>query len=268
MVRLGPFEVALVEAVEQAAFKEHVATDGTTYVEVEPGAEYFIGVRVVESRPYPLRLTIDVDGVSLGYEIFYEENEKIDESAAGWQVTDLYGLWVTKDGTSSATALQFHKVAVACGGPAIRYGVIRIELCQMKEDGKECFTVRDRIGEWKAAAVPNTSVDGKNVVNSVAGNTQYMCDGSTSGMRIKYKFVARLRSCELKYCTAQGLVVAGILPHARRGRDSGLTQTNMVQNLTPAMTNPQRFSLFHPALGISKSYELFDFTGEGDSDED
>jgi len=44
MVKQGDFTVELVNATTKQPFKEHTSSNGETYVEVEPGVEYFIHV--------------------------------------------------------------------------------------------------------------------------------------------------------------------------------------------------------------------------------
>ena len=68
MVVAGKFKVEVVYAETKIPFKEHTATtDGDTYVEVEPDAEYFVDI---ESKSEdPVVAYIRIDGKDLGYNV-------------------------------------------------------------------------------------------------------------------------------------------------------------------------------------------------------
>jgi len=61
MVRAGGFEFALVEAQTKTRFQEH-AHGGKTYIEAEPGAEYFISIQKVDKTEGDVCLDYAVDG--------------------------------------------------------------------------------------------------------------------------------------------------------------------------------------------------------------
>ena len=66
VVRSG-FQVQLVDAKTMTPFKEH-EKDGKIYVEAEPDAEYFIGIRRISPAGHPVILSYySVDGHCLGY---------------------------------------------------------------------------------------------------------------------------------------------------------------------------------------------------------
>ena len=67
MVKVGGFTVELVAAHTKESFKEHTASDGQVYAEVEPDMDYFISVGSDISR---VQANIWVDGVNLGYSHF------------------------------------------------------------------------------------------------------------------------------------------------------------------------------------------------------
>ena len=102
MVKVGDFTVELVAADTKVAFKEHTASDGQVYAEVEPDMDYFISLG---SDIGGVQANIWVDGVDLDYDIDFFSPEK----------KAYNGQWERRDGKETTTALRFTKTREAQG---------------------------------------------------------------------------------------------------------------------------------------------------------
>jgi len=104
-VKVGDFTVELVAADTKVAFKEHTASDGQVYAEVEPDMDYFISLG---SDIGGVQADIWVDGVDHDYDLDFFSPEK----------KAYNGQWEIKGGKETKTALHFTKTREAQGGVA------------------------------------------------------------------------------------------------------------------------------------------------------
>jgi hypothetical protein len=80
MVREGKFTVELVDGLSKSPYKEHKATNGRTYVEVEPNCEYFIRVgKANDGATCTVMIHIEVDGERIGNTYLMRGEEWVSE---------------------------------------------------------------------------------------------------------------------------------------------------------------------------------------------
>ena len=208
-------EVVAAEGLN-APFPEHVAPDGTTYAEVEPDAEYFVRADVRDGGGAIPRLLadlyVDEERKRKGYCLWKKKNNK-----------PILGFSSYFDGVKTVTAFKFNKIGsglgpnVTSGGSAgtvpPSIGKIRIEFYESQyrgppKHGREYKA--DSAQTWSGRNVDASGI-GKKVLKSTSGDTIRSIKESRPSPYKKGKFV---ESIELKYCTAQGLIHAGIWPKA------------------------------------------------------
>lgn len=196
-----------------APFPEHISPDGTTHAEVEPDAEYFVKVDVRDVGGDVPRLLADL----------YVDEQRQRKSYCVWKKKNsepiLLGFRSYFDGVKTVTAFKFNKVGsilgsnVAVGGtgtapPSI--GKIRVEFYESQYRGPRYDRdyKADSAQTWSGRDVDASGI-GKKVLKSTSGDTVKSIKESRPSHYKKGKFV---ESIEIKYCTAQGLIHAGIWP--------------------------------------------------------
>ena len=108
MVQQGDFTIQLVEANTKQAF------NGKTYVEVEPGVEYFISISKPSSAEFSHAVVLAkyyVDGKDLGYYTYFKTIRT--------HVVSYKGLYKYENGVSSTCAFKFVTPKVQGGGKSI-----------------------------------------------------------------------------------------------------------------------------------------------------
>mmetsp|Transcript_1028 Transcript_1028/g.2440 ORF Transcript_1028/g.2440 Transcript_1028/m.2440 type:complete len:282 (-) Transcript_1028:1131-1976(-) len=219
------YTLELVDASTKAAFAEHGSRDGmTTYAEVEPGAEYFVRADVRDQYGRVPKLLVDlvVDGTRIrrGYNLW--------KKPAGQCYLGFSSMF---DGIKTVTALKFEKVTGtrgasspagnAVGGLPPSIGQVSLEFHEaVKKNGPQ-RTKRDTRQEWSGRSVAADShAAGKKVIKSASGTiVQSMKEAKPCTSR--YKRGKFIDSIQLKYCTAQGLLSAGIFPTAPSQQEQG-----------------------------------------------
>ena len=222
MVVAGKFKVEVVYAETKIPFKEHTATtDGDTYVEVEPDAEYFVDI---ESKSEdPVVAYIRIDGKDLGYNVTLRKKQNY-----------LSGL-VSKDelGGTSKQALKFVKINVFHKSEGDRFaarmwtGTVEVDFYEgiphVLESSSSSNQSRAFSSTWEGRTsdvgftLGVSNPDKKKGVMSAAGNTvEYTAPTTNSGSgsrgkTIIFKKGGLLKSVSLKYCSTLGLIYAGIL---------------------------------------------------------
>lgn len=109
MVVVGSFKVELVEAATKIPFKEH-SKDGSTYVEAEPDAEYFMSVLKMSKTETDVHCACSVDGGAVTGLAGYPKDHISTEPL-------YFGIRSDRDGESHSTqtALKFVKPQITHG---------------------------------------------------------------------------------------------------------------------------------------------------------
>ena len=214
MVQRGEYSVELIDAQTKEAYQEHDGKDDSAdnhcvncFVEVEPGSEYFI--RVANDSASIVICNITVDGNDLGYEFCLGPSEYDDK-----------GLWTLANGNSIHTAFKVDKAA-ASGNPNNsnsdnnEVGVISVDFFEYIEgDGTE--KANNFQSNWSSteSAAPNRRAvedgDKKRQVKSQEGSHSEQLSND-DGERKVYSYGEGVETIRLKYCTAVGLIVEGVL---------------------------------------------------------
>lgn len=222
MVQQGDFEVHLVEAQSKTPFKEFYK-DGQTFVEVEPDAEYFIGVRKVKKNADHdwLVLLLDVDGKFLGYR----------RQFIGSYVSDgshLMGIWSFENGISTDKALKIFTPSKATQQAAfnqaekmpVLHGEVKVKVYKgiyvgqtTRESFTGSFSPSDTGVGNSAAGLPK-----KLHLRSAEGNeaTSFIDPATVHDIHLG----DHLYTITLKYCSTLGLVEAGVLPRVGATRSA------------------------------------------------
>ena len=222
MVFQGRFSAQLVEAVSKNPFKEH-EHNGKHYAEVEPDVEYFIATRILKTPNRSddndvVKITYKVDGVDLGYSnLCSPKNE-----------THYSGCWKRVGGDSMHSALKFRRPQFS-GGSTVSsmMGKIEVNFYEAidaglkKSDDVTCNQMTSPSTTAGAHPKALMSGEGSHVISKKVGKYWR-----------KYKNGALLDTITIHYCTAAGLVDAGVLspweplrakaPLHRRNLDSHL----------------------------------------------
>jgi hypothetical protein len=211
MVQKTDFSVELIDARSKESFKEHLGDEKSSnkhcvdaFIEVEPGTEYFL--RVANDSSSTVICNINVDGNDLGYEFCLGPNEYDDK-----------GLWKLLNGISQHTALKVDKVLATVNGdsdPNPDIGVISVDFFNFIE-GKGTEIANDFDSKWNAdkaqpAGRRSADEDTKRQVKSQKGSHSETLSND-DGERKIYTYGESLESIRLKYCTAVGLIVEGVL---------------------------------------------------------
>lgn len=271
MVQKGEFSIELIDAQTKDPFKEHEGGEASTeehcvdsFAEVEPGSEYFI--RVANDSSSIVICNITVDGNDLGYEFCLGPNEYDDK-----------GLWTLKNGDSVHTAFKVHKAVASRNANSPNtddgeIGVISVDFFEYVEgDGTE--KTNNFQSNWSstdagrpgASDVAAENSDRKRLVKSQEGSH---CEKilNDNGERKVYSYGEGIESIRLKYCTAVGLIVEGVLvkpPLWEWARMTQPAQDNLTQketlNATPKIF--KRNICDHDGKVIEeKDVEMFDLT--------
>lgn len=204
MVEHWGFLIRLVEAESKIPFKEH-HHEGKTFVEAEPGAEYFIAVSRPRSSELPgtLRLHFLVDGKNLGY------CRGISKMQNG---TRYFGIRKRENRISTHTGLKFVPPKLQMGphvaGPSGMGKVeikihrsIRLATPRIQSDHTQKSLTPETVGHFEKV---------KKVVRSAMGS--YEVSRPSSSEMSKYGTGALVSTVTLYYCTTPGLIKAGVLP--------------------------------------------------------
>lgn len=238
MVQKGDFSIELIDAQTKDAFQEHSGSENAvddhcvdSFVEVEPGSEYYI--RVANDSPSMIICNITVDGNDLGYEFCLGPNEYDDK-----------GLWRLQNGESLHTAFKVDKAA-ASGNPNnsnsenSEMGVVTVDFFEYIEgDGTEKannfesnWTSETSAVTAKVSGCAAADCDKKRKVKSQQGSHSEKLSND-DGERKVYSYGEGIESVRLKYCTAVGLIVEGVLPKPPLWDWARMTQP-VAQNLNP-----------------------------------
>lgn len=201
MVKVGAFTVQLVAADTKTAFKEHTASDGQVFAEVEPDMDYFISLRCDEHNGGVA--FIAVDGVRMGYRLNFDTPSKA-----------CYGRYERKNGESTMTALRFNsarqnKVVATPNMITGKAGKVEVSIYKMGNMFVE------EAKDFASASLTADSWGGKKCIKSTNGSHSFSFKPNNrtgDNKVVNYKIGDRLRTITLNYCSAFGLVYHKILP--------------------------------------------------------
>jgi hypothetical protein len=204
MVKQGSFTVELILADTKAPFQEHTGPDGKVYAEVEPDAEYFI--RVKNEHPTGVIIVkFKVDGDDLGYQGQMKPGNE-----------DSYGLFSLKDGKETNQALRLQKASVMdCAADADdKPWTGCAEVCFFQGISGHITTQNDGEGKWGGGKVGILlgGEHAKKGVKSGAGSIFEIKEVQKRRKTMAYSKGEVLGTIKLYYCTAVGLIFAGVLP--------------------------------------------------------
>lgn len=247
MVLIGPFEVSLVRADTKEPFKEHTNESGDTYVEVEPKMDYFVQVMSTYPETESLvRADFVLDDVDLGYytiPIYGQES--------------LHGLLTVQGDTQVEKALCFHcdELGINTTNENIVFGSLEMTFSEAICKGTRITdTARNVTNLWTSGIVDGSGIPGTNnkVVKSKEGSLELSKTTRSKRTRtIYYCAGTQLAKVKLYYCTAFGLIQAGILPKPPLWDDHRSKfphQSSPVKKITPSMSrclsvSPERILL-------------------------
>jgi len=267
MVKKGQFGLQLVDpSMTDVPFKEHIANDGTTYIEVEPDTEYFLKVGI-DSDFDSVGYKIQVDGEDLGY--------------FGWSYVcqKLNGLWSYKNGQSTMRALKFRglheqsKTKTNTTSPKDSDGswVGEIVVTFYKWIALEGYSnIQNCKSKWRGSQKRLSDMKGnkKKLVKSGQGTTK---KSMTESPEIKnWKLGKKLETITVKYCTTVELIHAGVLPKPPHWNWARFNFPEVgLHNNAPAL-EPEILTFIGATtqdgnvIGETKNVEMFDLTASDD----
>jgi len=261
MVVVGNFSVRLVEAKTKEAFKEHKGPKGDTYCEVEPEVEYFIETEIVGGEPDKYyRLKYFVDGKDLKF--------RMNKKSCGRHNA---GLWSHEDGVSTHRALSFRRPSFSGSGSATDglIGNVRVEFW-------EASFAREEIRKKSNCSIDPASISAnlshkqnKKVLRS--GEGTHMESKNAGTCYKKYRAVRLLESITVNYCTALGLIHAGVLQKPsdiwEEARKRGASDSNAV-DIKPKRIKKETTIGGSGAPVLATQHDLFDLSKLPDSDDE
>jgi hypothetical protein len=271
MVKFDEFALEIINAETNEPFKEHKCpTTGKIYVEVEPDAEYF--VQLSYDRNALIMARCEIDGEDLGYIVHLEkESYKC-------------GLWRRCSGKTIMTALKFsktsslHQNAARQTRPLPWTGIIK---ASYNEAINPTFTygLPDHTSTWSGGNVACTRGDGSDLISqkgvkSQSGNIIDVHQKlSASNAYTQYRPGRCLRTIEVQYCTAPGLIQAGILPKPPMWDSHQKSFPRKRSAPEIPIVSPQKIKREASVIDghtviQAKEYELFDLSCIPDSDSD
>ena len=211
MVVTNHFEVQLVSAEDEnnTPFKEH-RKGNTTYVEVEPGVEYFISITKVRTSTTCLLSYVDVDGKDLGYVTPWP--------STGYSTSpSLKGICSLSNGIRTQKALQFVKASFVSGDSQIGstmagMGEVTIDVYEGTPSGYHMPSDWHSDAPFEASSIrsnENAGVTMKKNIRSKEGRCERKQEAS---LCLNFVEGAFLYSIRLFYCATPGLIAVGILP--------------------------------------------------------
>jgi hypothetical protein len=214
MVKAGKHTVALIYADTKIPFKEHSASDGQVYVEVEPNAEYYIQVSTESQDCVVIR--IKVDGKDLGYQLTMNKQTSLIDPHFFVGVSS-----VDENGGTIHQALKFARTPVMQKTednkvpPAFWTGSVQVEFYEGVYHGTQSGTRAFR-NSWTGAGndvgymIGKSNPDQKKGVMSATGSTVDYAQPK-AGKRARYNQGGHLKTITMNYCSTVGLIFAGIL---------------------------------------------------------
>mmetsp|Transcript_50710 Transcript_50710/g.152730 ORF Transcript_50710/g.152730 Transcript_50710/m.152730 type:complete len:411 (-) Transcript_50710:405-1637(-) len=274
MVKVGDFSLELVEAESKEPFREHVSPEGS-YVEAEADAEYF--VRLTSESSDLARVYVYVDGTDLGH------GKHLRKKAA------LVGLWreSPETGVSEHTALRFTKSSSlspqlsALFFPAGRdssssstisswMGTVRADFYEAINAGWYVPAV-EFASAWRPgpdAPPAHPQLGGKSIATDRGSNVTAI--KHSMRRRKKRRKGKLLQSIEIRYCTATGLVRAGILAPPPACTSTPRPRSRS-QSCAPMVTPERKRRRVFDGRGrdaVYEEYDHFDLTHLPDDQDD
>eukprot|EP00977_Amphora_coffeiformis_P009552 scaffold2204_cov166-Amphora_coffeaeformis.AAC.12 len=206
MVQQGDFVVQLVEANTKTPFKEHLH-DGKTFVEVEPGEEYFIAIQKPTSTRFSGTLVEKyyVDGQDLRCYTSYNAREKLDKF-------HYRGCWEKEanDLTSTITALRFvtPSIRAPASSAAADKVVGKVEVKLFQGINPRSVSVVSFEPVKITPEVSGTVDKSQKSVRSTNGK----CKEASGVGTTRYDCGPLLSTIALQYCTTPGLIGMGVIP--------------------------------------------------------
>jgi hypothetical protein len=272
MVKKGRFTVELVDAHSKAPFKEH-AKDDETYVEAEPDAEYFVRV-AGRGGGDKVSAKISVDGKCIGYRKTLKKSGK-KSSICGLRSFD--GVSSTHKALLFAKAKVFNSSDAAEEAPSFWTGNVTVKFQEMFDTGNTHIAAPG-INQWKGGDVGvvlgQTGPKMKGVMTK-EGNIAVRSK-KDDGHRTTYRKGRVLETITLKYCSAVGLMVAGVLgpvdPYVMaRNLHDHKRGVDAVTVDAESMPRPQEIRFVQEVNGQSygpaKEHDLYDLTNSDADDE-
>jgi hypothetical protein len=260
MVLRNGLEIQLVYADTKIPMKEF-EKDGEIYVEAEPDADYFIATRRLHvAGPKVIVGEISVDGVSLGYSFCCARVESN---------TKYQGIRSRFNGQSINTAFRFEKPLFDAKGKGYRGGMGKAEI-KLYEGVLGTATTKGPSRDFKSRFDPSTdtanlkAVDKKFVLTAKGKTEIVKPSGPSGGSGMSYFHGNFVDMITLNYCTALGLIEAGVLP-----KPDLWTHHRMKHPALPGqlLRRALKVTKTNDPFNASKSLEQFDLTEEADSTE-
>ena len=266
MVIKGPFQVSLVRADSKDVFKEHInVVNGEIYAEVEPDMEYFI--RVKSTFKSIVRVDFCLDGSSLGY---------CTNLIPGRE--ELHGVWEIQGSKQINTALCFCIQDSGIDGDVQKQWMGSIEVKFSEAIPVSVCTTRDAKSRWAGGIIDGSISDTmRKVVKSKEGTLSLVTDNPRRKRR--YRAGKDLTTIKIYYCTAFGLIHAGLLPkpplwdfhRSRYPRELFLSPEKMTPSMIRCLNvMPKSITLTEsrPELGVDEVVvDFFDLVDADDSDD-
>ncbi|CAB9531655.1 expressed unknown protein [Seminavis robusta] len=230
VVTKSGFAVVLVDPATKTPFKEHESKSGEYFVEAEPEAQYFLCPQVLSKPGRDVNekfiVVFAIDGKKLGYTLPRSSKDGPKEC----------GRFLRENGHGAHEALQFKTARLSTtsaesASAAGMIGTISVSFYTAICVGER--TKHDFQGKIPTASSEVLAVDGRlagKCVRSGQGSYIQANPRTKSGAQKSYSYRkgVHLETIHLKYCTALGLIDAGILPRPpiweyarlkKRGRD-------------------------------------------------
>ncbi|CAB9506088.1 expressed unknown protein [Seminavis robusta] len=225
MVVVDNFSFQLVNAETKEPFKEHTGADGKVYAEVEPDIDYFMQIKVSSSdSSTEYCAKYIVDGKMLTVTQHFHFEPK------NLDKTLIHGLWSRENDTETHQALKFRPLC------------LRMPRCQIQ-------LVKQGDGKSKA-------------LRSGKGTTLECFEDD--GARRFVEKGRHLKTITINYCTAVGLIHAGVFKKPK-GFGKAPLRSSTASDSKDIDIKPKRIKLAGRVVNgtqveADKEFDLFDLT--------
>jgi len=208
MVLVNDFELHLVSAEDKNPFKEHQKA-GKTYVEVEPGAEYFLSIQKLRRSSTHLSSEYKIDGRFLGY---------MHTWGVGPYDKMHTGLVSRSKGVEQNKALKFIEASFSTGNTGVGstragMGTVEVVVSTAIYDGQ--YVAKNFNSSFAASTIKfedEAPVTMKKNVRSDKGHCQEETTYDARKIKRHYRKGDHRYTITLYYCATPGLIAVGILP--------------------------------------------------------
>ena len=272
MVVVENFSVRIVNAEDKEPFKEHSGPGGKGFAEVEPELEFFIEVQVTGGDPnavYYCRFS--VDGTRLNY-------------CKPMTIRDgkyHAGIWSREGGVDKQRAFKLRRPTFSKAGESVSRGglmgfvEVDISVATVAGTYTPVTDVAETSIEPAKVSAGLSHGQNKKVLRSGEGSLSIAGKAIAHTTLTSYAAGEHLHTITIHYCTALGLVQAGVLSkprdmweEARMANPSKPASNRNAEDVKPERTQRDGVTVDGIKVEAPKECDMYDLSALSDEDDD